>query len=356
MGSDVQRWADAAMFRAEDMPEGAQQKPQVHLIWMTPDPLGAAAAMNNIYEGRVSRSLGDVTRAEREQVLADMQKTVLKVPMENIQFHFLIEGVTRAFTHQLVRQRHASFAQESMRFAVFGQNGANLPVGLPPSLAGTEPLGTGSNQALGAEDDTETYARNLWDQAVEMVEQTYIHLIDAGMPAEDARGLLPTNMLTRVHYVVNLRSLHQYAGLRLSTQAQFEWREVFAGIINAIRNYDPYTAVRESFRRNGLQNNKWVMDALRMSDAWQYEGIANLFRPVCYYTGKCEFMGTADRYCNIRERVEQNHAAGRPSSEWHEDYTENLTGYGQQVVIPAINPREWLENPAAARTPFKTES
>jgi thymidylate synthase ThyX len=42
----------------------------------------------------------------------------LKAPLEAIDFHFMVEGVTRAHTHQEVRQRTAVFAQESMRFAV----------------------------------------------------------------------------------------------------------------------------------------------------------------------------------------------------------------------------------------------
>ena len=363
MSDELVKWSDQAMFPAEDMPEEALTKPRVHLIWATPDPLGAAAAMNNIYEGRVSRSLADVTRAEREQVLNDMQKTVLKLPMENIQFHFLLEGVTRGLTHQLVRQRHAGFAQESTRFAVFGQ-GVPIPVGLPPSLHGTlsaeawyQADPTWRRQNMSSEQD----ARLAWEEAMEKVQDVYSDLIDAGMPAEDARGILPTNLLTRVHWIVNLRALHQYAGLRLSTQAQFEWREVFAGIINAIRNYDQYESLKIHFEQIGphmrpeaAADFRATADWLRESDRWQWEGIANLFRPVCYYTGKCEFMGTADRHCNIRDRVQANHAVGRPSSEWHEPHvlkgSPDLQEFAKdKVLIPAIHPREWLENPAAAR-------
>jgi flavin-dependent thymidylate synthase len=345
--SSLAKWADEAMFKAEEMPEDALEGPKVHLLWMTPDPLGAAAAMNAMYVGKVKRSLADVTRQEREALLADMMATALKAPFESIKLHFLIEGVTRGFTHQLVRQRTAVYAQESTRFAVFG-DGTPLPVGLPPSLHGTEPLGTGRNMALGAEDDSETYARNLWDQAVDHVEQAYIHMVDAGMPAEDARGILPTNLLTRIHYVTDLRNLHAHAGLRLSTQAQFEWRTVWAGIINAIRNYNPYAdsvIQLEGWSQKSVAGLNWLYEGER----WQYEAISNIFRPVCYYTGKCEFMATADRACSVRDRVQANHAVGRPSSEWHLPYRNSSASGGHLVEIDPIDPKEWLGNPAAAR-------
>lgn len=369
MAGEVQRWADRAMFKAEGMPEEAAKSPRVHLIWATPDPLGAAAAMNAIYEGRVRRSLAEVTRAEREQVLSDMQKTVLKVPMENIQFHFLLEGVTRGFTHQLVRQRHASFAQESTRFAVFGQDGADIPVGLPPSLHGTVPVKDwwDTNGAL-APPDNEQMARGVWDTALFEIQKAYEALIESGMPAEDARGLLPTNLLTRVHWVVNLRALHAYAGLRLSTQAQFEWRTVFAGIIAAIRDYSPGEQLAQELLKQSVPGDperekaaKYIEGFAKSQTEWQWEGIANLFRPVCYYTGKCEFMGKADRACSIRDRVEANHSIGRPSSEWSRSWIGNgeivetrdgvgLDAEGHASKIQAIHPGEWLTDPKAARS------
>jgi hypothetical protein len=177
---DVVKWADEAMFVAEQMPEEALAKPQVHLLWMTPDPLGAMAAMNNMYEGTVSRSLADVTREEREQVLSDMQKTALKAPAEAVKFHFLIEGVTRGFTHQLVRQRTAVYAQESTRFATFGQEGQPVPVGLPPSLHGTETVY--DDKGLPENRTREEDARLAWDSAMDHLRYAYRKMVDHQPP------------------------------------------------------------------------------------------------------------------------------------------------------------------------------
>jgi flavin-dependent thymidylate synthase len=355
----VQKWIDPAMYAAEAMP--AKDGPKVHLLWMTPDPLGAAAACNAIYTGKVARNLADVTRAEREALLPDMRKTILTTPMEAISLHFLIEGVTRAFTHQLVRNRTSGYAQESMRFAVMGaEEQGRIPIALPPSLTGTLSEEEWYAQKDVDIDHTEGAQRQrlIWDDSLRRMENAYSNLVSRGMPAEDARGLLPTNTLTRIHWVTNLRSLQAEAGKRLSTQAQFEWRAVIAAIARAIREYNPYENLAKivlTQHEKGADYINTALEYLAASDSWQYEAISDLFRPVCYNTGKCEFMATADRFCTIRDRVEANHAIGRPSSEWHEGYAKDLqfdvTGkaVGAGVVIEPIHPAEWLADPTAAR-------
>jgi flavin-dependent thymidylate synthase len=365
---EIQNWVDPAMFEAEKMPDGG---PKVHLLWMTPDPLGAAAACNAMYTGGVKRSLADVTHAERRGILGEMAKTILATPLEAVSFHFLIEGVTRAFTHQLVRNRNSSFSQESMRFAVVGEK-QDIPVALPPSLAGGRTkkqvlsavlnsypsIDQGLAKSLMLDEATDIdKARWSWDEANAAIQETYHHLINSGIPAEDARGLLPTNVKTRIHWVVNLRSLKLEAGKRLSTQAQFEWKAVIAGIARAIREHSPHAAAIESMIEAAGGMDTYDADFLRHldeSDRWQYEGISDLFRPICYQTGKCEFMASIDRSCTIRDRVEANHAIGRPSSLWHKDlYEEVDAGNGEatdgDLRISAISPEEWLSDPTAAR-------
>jgi flavin-dependent thymidylate synthase len=382
-GKTVQKWADQAMFTAE--PIDATQGPQVHLLWMTADPLAVIAAPSKMYKGEVARSLRDVTHAERQEYVEQLKATKLKAPYEFVKFHFLIEGVTRAFTHQMVRQRTAVYAQESLRFAVK----EDMPVALPPSLAGTtgvwrhherdalnllnnndrmeeydpgdEDVEMAIAEAMTRESEAERQ-RWAWDQAVSNINSKYQYLVNSGVPAEDARGLLPHNTLTRLHYCTDLRALLDHAGNRLCTQAQFEWRLVFAKIAEEIRLYNPYSGLQYQLMNLGEQSAVEAVEHCARSDAWQYEAIADLFRPVCYLTGKCEFKANFDRKCSIRERVDANAAYGRPSSEWHEekdlgfrnwDSHHPMTPWARKSdghdIIPAINPAEWLLNPGAAR-------
>jgi flavin-dependent thymidylate synthase len=363
----VQKWADQAMFTAE--PIDAQAGPTVSLLWMTADPLAVIAAPSAMYKGDVKRSLRDVTHAERREYIEQIKATKLKAPFEFVKFHFLIEGVTRAFTHQMVRQRTAVYAQESLRFAVK----EDMPVALPPSLAGTEGgaekrvreafAGHKLEFTTGADgweaDDAVSQAyldalarvpeeerqREKWDAAIQQMGQAYKSLVEAGIPAEDARGLLPHNTLTRLHYCTDLRALLDHAGNRLCTQAQFEWRLVFARIAEAIRNYNPYANLSRMLVNSGDHDAALAVDHCYEADRWQYEAIAGLFAPVCYQTGKCEFKANFDRACSIRSRVDAYHERGIPSSQWSEGAEANTGGW----EIGAIRPAEWLLNPGAAR-------
>lgn len=339
MSNEVQKWADSAMFKAE--PLKASDGPKVYLIWMTPDPLGAIAAMAKMYKGEVVRSLADVTHAERKHYMEEMQKTKLKAPLEAVKLHFMVEGVTRSFTHQMVRQRTAVYAQESLRFAV--KEDMAEGVALPPSIAETEPSNPGVTSydydRLSAPDKM----RSIWDNTVDQIGYAYNQLIGLGMPAEDARGLLPHNITTRLNYVTDLRALQDHAGNRLCTQAQFEWRLVLSQLVEAIRNHQPHQPFRDGINAQWGRIPGFAVEESNERDSWQFKAVADLFRPVCYLTGKCEFKAEFDRACSIRDRVEANHAEGRGSENWSQDYDNG------RVFIPEIKPAEWLLDPKAAR-------
>lgn len=331
---DIQNWGDKQQYEAEphlcDPDKGVE--PTVSLISMTPDPLGVMAALNGIYGGRVHRSLDTVTDDDRYQALVDMQTTHLQAPLESIDMHFLIDGVDRAFTHQLVRQRTANYGQESMRFAVLGE--LLDATTLPPSLQGTTrterceecmgcvPMCESCKDPFSS---PEQRKRQVWDDAIRAIDEAYHRLVEGGMPSEEARGLLPHATATRIHYMTDLRAMIPHAGNRLCTQAQFHWRSVFNQIVGCIRN-----AVPEDHK-----------------DRWQYEAIADAqwFRPVCYQQGKCPFKGTFDRECSIRGRVDAMAEHGVPSSQWEK--VEVTTKEG--ITLPGINPAHWLLDPGAAR-------
>lgn len=301
MSKEIQKWADDAMYQAEPMEQGEHGvKPRAYLLSATPDPLGAIAAACAMYEGRVVRDTSEVTDEQRRHYWEQVKKTHLKAPLEFVDLHFLLEGVTRSFTHQLVRQRTAVYAQESLRFAVKEHLSGEVP--LPPSI---------QPGSMGHERGEE---RQVWEDAIEQVDAAYNRLINMGVPAEDARGLLPHSVTTRVHYKTNLRNLLDHAGNRLCTQAQFEWRYVFAQIVQAIREHRPQ-----------VPRTPMGVDITTTHD-WQFQLIANdgLFKPVCYAVGHCPFTADFDRGCTIRERVQRG--------EWDK-----------------IDDTEWLLDPAAAR-------
>lgn len=316
MAEEVVEWADEAMYASAPMQktENGVVQPKAYLLWGTPDPLGAIAAVGRMFKGEPTYNLDQITDEERRLYWDETFKSHLRAPHEFVQMHFFVEGVTRSHTHQMVRQRTATFAQESLRFAVKQDLAQETP--LPPSIAaGTE-------------------AAAVWASIMQDIETAYTALVNSGIPAEDARGLLPHATTTRLHWRTNLNDLLHHAGNRLCTQAQFEWRILMMEVMNAMRKY----------------STGYSREPYRTDDAWQWELIAKpaprTFAPICYHTGKCEFKAIFDRKCTIRERVDAFAESGVPSEKWGEDY---MGGTYTDNIIPAIRFEEWLLNSAAAR-------
>jgi flavin-dependent thymidylate synthase len=382
--TEISKWSDSFMFTAE--PSNAAAGPSAILLSGPADPLGQIVAAAAMYKGRVVRDLADVTDEERREMLVEIQKTVLKMPLETVQLHFMIEGVTRGFTHQMVRQRTAAYAQESTRFAV--KEDMREATALPPSLMDTvsleeairddiierKALGLGDVGALAKDEEHRRKAvyqhsrqvratimnrggaqaqRLIWDDAVASVGDAYMRLVNGGMPAEDARGLMPTNITTRLNYITNLRSWYDTMAVRVSDQAQFEWRNAAMAMAQALiafgekttyqiritsqewMGYPDHSVVRSRHDDDGK------MVTLDVSSEWQYEAIAKELKPIEFKIGGPAFGANFDRPSRIGERVRAFHAMGVPSSEW--------TKPSLKYSIPAINPEEWLFDPKSAR-------
>jgi len=331
---EVVRVADVAQYAREPLPDAARRGPVVTLIDAPLDPLGTLATVVGIYTGQVNRSKSEVTDEQRRAALADMQKTVLDGPLEAVQFTFLVEGVQRDITHQMVRNRFSFFAQESLRFAVAEDWAQEVP--LPPGLAGLR------------DDDPRV---SLWRKAMNQAEDAYAALLGAGLAAEEARKVLPHAMPTRIFWVCSLRTLLAEAGKRTCTQAQFEWRQIFAGVAKALRDRGANYAA-QPYEVRPSADHAAVVDRM---DGWQYKAFADLLRPVCYQQGKCGFMAKFDRGCTIRGRVDAFEENRIPSTHWHEPivairHRDSPEGkVGEPYEIPAIDPREWAADPTAAR-------
>jgi thymidylate synthase (FAD) len=150
-------------------------------------------------------------RITREQMLDFIEKrleTGHASPLEQVWFEFGISGVTRAFSHQFVRHHMGiSFEQQSQRYVTF--KGGEFPYTVPESV---------KKAGLSGELDAE------FDRLAGL----YDKMVQAGVPAEDARFVLPNATNTNFKVTVNLLELLHIADLRLCTRAQWEFRKVVA--------------------------------------------------------------------------------------------------------------------------------
>ncbi len=120
--------------------------------------------------------------------------------LEHAVFTFAVEGVSRALTHQLVRHRLASYSQQSQRYVSMH----DFPYVTPPSLE--------ANPAL----------KTRYQEVMQRLGADYEALLEAGVPAEDARYLLPNACETKMVITMNARELHHFFRLRCCNRAQWE--------------------------------------------------------------------------------------------------------------------------------------
>jgi len=127
-------------------------------------------------------------------------------------FTFSISGVSRSFTHQLVRHRLAAFSQQSQRHVAVARGGAwyGSPPGLPAGL-------------------TEEYARFM-----DGVASFYGRLLSGGARKEDARFVLPNATLTHITMSATAWEFRRMLSQRLDTAAQWEIRDVSWAILSLI--------------------------------------------------------------------------------------------------------------------------
>jgi len=143
-------------------------------------------------------------------------------PLEQVVFWFAIAGVSRALSHQLVRHRIGiSFEQQSQRYVRFKEE--RLDYVLPDSW-----------KRAGLADDFESVVRQ--------ISAAYSKALQAGVPAEDARFVLPNAAPTNFQIMVNFAEMQHIADVRLCVRAQWEIRKMVARMRLEIKRAIPELA------------------------------------------------------------------------------------------------------------------
>lgn len=189
---------------------------KVELISVTPD------AWNLLLGTKSTRMRGadpsTMTDAERNEHWKYMLDTI-RSPFEFVDYIFQIEGVSKNFTHQLVRTRTGAYQQETSRALNVVDNGSIRPEAFGP-------------------DNTELF--RIWEDAVAEVEGAYLLLLERGAALQDARAILPSNMATKIAAKFNLRTLSDMAKVRLCTRTQGEYQQVFRLMREAVLSVHPW--------------------------------------------------------------------------------------------------------------------
>lgn len=168
-------------------------------------PIGAKQIGENLDEANIARLV-------RQMVSSGHHST-----LEHVSFSFAIEGISRACTHQLVRHRIASYSHQSQRYVKAVDFERIVP-------------------------DTIKYkpeAKEKFDKLMAQIAETYNEFVEMGIPAEDARFVLPNAAETKIVVTMNARSLLHFFEERCCNRAQWEIRAMANLMLQEVRKVAP---------------------------------------------------------------------------------------------------------------------
>jgi flavin-dependent thymidylate synthase len=189
-----------------------------------PDKWYAARKLIIAKNTRLSRAkdyASEVLGMQEDQLMAELASiaNTIRSSWEFVTYCFRVEGISRATCDQMTRSRvGVSFAVMTQRSV--DQSGFSYVV--PETVKGFGMLGE--------------YMRHM-----EATDNLYRAMIARGVPAQDARSVLPMAALSPLVAEYNLRALAGIAAKRGSLRAQGEYREVVEEMKQLVIEQMPWT-------------------------------------------------------------------------------------------------------------------
>lgn len=142
---------------------------------------------------------------------------------------------SRAFSHQLVRHRIAAYSQESQRYCNYSKGKFGNEVTF------IEPIDY---------DNWDEDIKETFELALRRSEEYYQTLVNQGLKAEDARGVLPNQAKTEVVVTMNLRTWMHFFSMRCDKHAQSEIRFLAKGLLKEFYKLMPviFEELHEEFK------------------------------------------------------------------------------------------------------------
>lgn len=193
---------------------------KVTLLNFTPDPQKTVVlAARLCYSDATIEDLEEKVRGiNQEKFLGKILGLGHTSVLEHASFTFGVDGISRATSHQLVRHRLASYSQQSQRYVK-----ATRPEYVTPDTIANDPE-----------------RKRRFDEAVESVYRLYNELAEEGVPAEDARYLLPNAACTKIIITMNARELLHFFRLRCCERAQWEIRDMATRMLALAKSVSPF--------------------------------------------------------------------------------------------------------------------
>lgn len=190
--------------------------PSINLMWITPDP-------------EIEIEKAGRTCYKSEDKITDFSAKNFVYGIRDLGHHAMLEHASASFriitdrgiSHEIVRHRLASYAQESTRYCNYSKDkfGKECSFILPPDLT--------------------TDQNALWTMACIRTEQIYFVMLKEGCTPQIARSVLPNCLKTEIIMTANFREWRHFIKLRTSKKAHPQIRPLAFQIRNVLFSYAP---------------------------------------------------------------------------------------------------------------------
>ena len=160
------------------------------------------------------------------QMLIDREHEAM-IEHESITVRFVCD---RGVSHELVRHRLASFAQESTRYCNYSKDkfGNELTV-----------IDIATGFKYDAENARDALKWNAWFFAMESAEKQYFRMLELGATPQEARSVLPNSLATEVVVTANLREWRNILKLRTAKESHPQMRELMVPLLAEFKELIP---------------------------------------------------------------------------------------------------------------------
>jgi thymidylate synthase (FAD) len=200
------------------------------VTWQTDTEVGGEALAE--LAGRVCYMSYGKGRKTNREFLGHIVEVGHGSVLEHAVWSFLITGVSRSFTHELIRHRHFSYSQLSQRYV----DESASPFIEPDVIAGDPELHAIWCEAINA-------ARGAYDRLAAGLEKHYTSTPDRTLrrklARQAARSVLPNATETKIFVTGNARALRHFIELRGSEHADIEIRKVAVKMLQLLQKESP---------------------------------------------------------------------------------------------------------------------
>ena len=143
--------------------------------------------------------------------------------------------VDRGVSHELVRHRIASFAQESTRYVNYSLEKFGNEINVIDIRDGINL----DNKMKNMDSDTISSIMSEWCLAMEDAEKHYMKMIELGSTPQIARSVLPNSTKTEITITANYREWRNFFKLRVPNTAHPQMREVTIPLLKELKRRLP---------------------------------------------------------------------------------------------------------------------